>query len=78
MTREECEKAIVVGIECVSKLKEKGYKIIATGEMGIGNTTPTSVLSGIILNLSAEKITGKGAGLSKEGIKRKTEVVEKQ
>ena len=77
MTREECKKAIVVGIECVSKLKEKGYKIIATGEMGIGNTTPTSVLSGMILNLSAEKITGKGAGLSKEGIKRKTEVVEK-
>lgn len=77
MTVENCSKAIERGIEIVKALKGKGYKIIATGEMGIGNTTPTSALASVLLNINSEKATGKGAGLSKEGICKKRIVVEK-
>jgi cobyrinic acid a,c-diamide synthase len=75
MTKEQCLKAIQVGIDVVKELKEKGYTILATGEMGIGNTTPTSALAAVLLNKSAEEVTGKGAGLSNDGIKKKIEVV---
>lgn len=75
MTREQCVKALQTGMDLVGELKEQGYKIIATGEMGIGNTTPTSVLAAIFLNLDADKVTGRGAGLSKEGLSVKKQVV---
>lgn len=75
MTIDECNEAIKLGVSIVKELKDKGYKIIATGEMGIGNTTPTSALASYFLNLPAEKVTGKGAGLSSSGISKKCEVV---
>lgn len=75
MTMEECLKAIETGKEIVRSLKKQGYKIIATGEMGIGNTTPTSVLASLLLHIPAEEVTGKGAGLSASGLNRKREVV---
>lgn len=76
MTLCQCRQAIETGMELVRKLKEKGYAMIATGEMGIGNTTPTSALAAIFLNLPAMQVTGKGAGLSKEGYQKKCRVVE--
>ena len=51
MTREECEKAIQTGIDIVGELKEMGYHLIATGEMGIGNTTPSSALAAVLLEI---------------------------
>lgn len=77
MTMEQCRQAIDTGGKLVKELKEKGYGILATGEMGIGNTTPTSVLAAVFLNQSAEAVTGKGAGLSQEGFQRKCRVVAK-
>lgn len=75
MTEKECEKAILTGIDIVGDLKNKGYDVIATGEMGIGNTTPSSALASILLKLPAETVTGKGAGLSREGLERKVRAV---
>lgn len=75
MTKTQCLEAINTGINLVKELKEMGYTIIATGEMGIGNTTPTSALAAVFLNQPAEAVTGKGAGLSKEGIGKKRRVV---
>lgn len=77
MTLEKCKKAVQTGIELVGQLKEAGYEIIATGEMGIGNTTPTSVLAAEFLKQPPQAVTGKGAGLSAEGLCRKRETVEK-
>ncbi len=77
MPVENCKRAIETGIELVRELKEKGYKIIATGEMGIGNTTPTSAITAFLLNMSAESVTGKGAGLNTEGINKKCRAVER-
>lgn len=75
MTKKQCIDAIEVGKSIVGELKEKGYTILATGEMGIGNTTPTSALGAILLNKRAEEVTGRGAGLSKEGLNKKCKVV---
>lgn len=75
MTRQQALQAIEVGIQTVLELKEKNYNIIATGEMGIGNTTTSSAVASVLLDLPAEHVTGKGAGLSELGLKRKIEVI---
>lgn len=77
MTAEQCRRALDVGIGIVGELKAQGYDIIATGEMGIGNTTPSSALAAAFLNLSADAVTGRGAGLSDEGLRKKRQVVER-
>lgn len=77
MTKEECVQAIDAGKALVWELVSRGYKIIATGEMGIGNTTPTAALLAAYLNLSAEEAVGRGAGLSDEGLVRKRQAVDK-
>lgn len=75
MTVEQCRKALQTGQELVGELKEKGYTIIATGEMGIGNTTPTSALASLFLGEKPENVTGRGAGLNEEGLRKKREAV---
>lgn len=77
MTREEAVKALEVGIHLVGELKEKGYRILATGEMGIGNTTTSSAMTSVFLGVSPEIVTGKGAGLSSEGLLRKIDAVKR-
>lgn len=76
MSEQQCRQALLTGISLAGQLKDMGYHMIATGEMGIGNTTPSSALASFFLKQSPEKMTGKGAGLSKEGIERKKKVVE--
>ncbi len=71
MTREEAEKAILVGIQMVQDLKEQGYGILATGEMGIGNTTTSSAVVSVLLGKPVEEMTGRGAGLNREGFNKK-------
>ena len=56
-------------------LKEKGYGILLAGEMGIGNTTTSSAVVSVLLDQDAEDVTGRGAGLSSEGLKRKVQVI---
>ena len=71
MTREEAVRAIQTGIGLVGELKEKGVNIIATGEMGIGNTTTSSAVVSVLLDKPAEAVTGRGAGLDSAGLRRK-------
>ena len=75
MSHEVGEKALRLGMDLVRELKESGYDIIATGEMGIGNTTPTAALLAYFMGASAEEAVGYGAGLSEEGLRRKQNVV---
>ncbi len=75
MTRQEAIRAIETGIRLVGELKEKGYNILATGEMGIGNTTSSSAICSVLLDQPVEKVTGKGAGLSSEGLLHKIDVI---
>ena len=77
MTRAQAEKAIQIGIDLVAEEKARGTKLLATGEMGIGNTTTTSAVSAVLLDLPPDEITGRGAGLSDEGLRRKRNAVAK-
>ena len=77
MTREETVKGIEAGIEMVSRLKAKGYGLLATGEMGIGNTTTSSAVASVLLDRPVEEMTGRGAGLSSDGLNRKITAIKK-
>lgn len=76
MTLTEVQRAIEVGICLVKEKAEQGYGILATGEMGIGNTTTSSAVTAALLGKSAREVTGKGAGLSSQGLAHKIEVIE--
>lgn len=75
MTREETLSAVNAGISMAYELKKKGYQIIATGEMGIGNTTTSSAVASVLLNRPVSEMTGRGAGLSSQGLSRKIRVI---
>ncbi|MGI6028122.1 MAG: nicotinate-nucleotide--dimethylbenzimidazole phosphoribosyltransferase [Candidatus Heteroscillospira sp.] len=75
MTRDEAIKAILTGIELVGQLREQGVKLFATGEMGIGNTTTSSAVVSVLLEKDPELVTGRGAGLSSEGLERKIDAI---
>lgn len=75
MTRAQAIQAMETGIETVFELKNKGYQIVATGEMGIGNTTTSSAVTSVLLGVPVETVTGKGAGLSNAGLEKKISVI---
>ncbi|MBO5208271.1 MAG: nicotinate-nucleotide--dimethylbenzimidazole phosphoribosyltransferase [Lachnospiraceae bacterium] len=75
MTEEEAIKAIFTGVEMVFECKEKGYKILATGEMGIGNTTTSSAVTAALLNCEVTEVTGRGAGLSDAKLVHKQRII---
>ncbi len=76
MSTEEAKRCIEAGIDMVKRAKDKGRKIIAVGEMGIGNTTTSAAVTAGLLKLRAKSVTGRGAGLSDEGYARKIKVVD--
>jgi nicotinate-nucleotide--dimethylbenzimidazole phosphoribosyltransferase len=71
MSRQEALEGIFVGIETVEELYRQGYRMFFTGEMGIGNTTTSSACAAVLLEQPVEVMTGRGAGLSSEGLKKK-------
>lgn len=77
MSRGEAVRAVEAGIAMAAELKEKGYTILATGEMGIGNTTTSSAVAAVLLEQPVERMTGRGAGLSSEGLERKIFAIHK-
>ena len=77
MTRAECIRAIEAGIQLVGREAQQGTRVVLLGEMGIGNTTTSSALACGLLNLPAQKLTGRGAGLSDEGLRRKIAAIQR-
>lgn len=75
MTREQAIAAIEVGIAKAEELHAQGYEMLATGEMGIGNTTTSSAMTAVYLGLDVETVTGRGAGLSSHGLQRKIHAI---
>lgn len=75
MTRAEALRAIFTGMEVVSECRKKGYRMLAVGEMGIGNTTTSSAVSAALLHCEADAVTGRGAGLSDEKLRHKREII---
>lgn len=76
MSMDDAEDTILLGIKYVKEMKERGYNLIAVGEMGIGNTTTSSAITASYLNKNAKDVTGKGAGLSDLGLRKKIQVID--
>ncbi len=76
MSREQALQAIVSGIEVVNDEIAKGLDIVGVGDMGIGNTTPSSAICAAITGESVAKVTGKGVGISDEQLASKVTVIE--
>ena len=76
MPREIAIKALELGIDLVGEMKDQGFRLIATGEAGIGNTTTTSAMASVLLEKPVVEVTGRGAGLSDAGLAHKRMVIE--
>ena len=77
MTIDEAKKAVELGMEMADMAYSNGAAMIATGEMGIGNTTPSAALFAALLPSDVASVTGTGTGIDEEGLKNKIRVIEK-
>lgn len=75
MTEEQFWNAIDIGAEMTDKCISEGCNVISIGEMGIGNTSPSSIWMSIFGGIPLIECIGAGAGLSDEGIKHKYEIL---
>lgn len=76
MTEEETKGCINVGIELALEYAEKGYRLFGTGDMGIGNTTPSSAIAAVITGAPVRTVTGRGTGITDEILAHKIKVIE--
>ena len=76
MTREESLAAMEVGIELANQAKSEGVSILGTGEMGIGNTTPSSAIIAAISGKSVREVTHRGTGINDAALENKIRVIE--
>lgn len=78
MSRDEAIQSIEAGIEIVEELVQKEpVHLLGTGDMGIGNTTPSTAIISVFSGLPVSQLTGRGTGLDDEGLKKKIAVIEK-
>jgi nicotinate-nucleotide--dimethylbenzimidazole phosphoribosyltransferase len=77
MTRSQAEQAVMVGVELVTEAMREGIGLIGTGEMGIGNTTPSSAITAAMTGRSVEDVTGRGTGIDESGRRHKVAVIER-
>ena len=77
MTLEQYQQALNIGAEMADTCFNDGSDIICMGEMGIANTSPSSIWMSLFGNIPLEECVGAGAGLDNEGIRHKYEVLNK-
>ncbi|MFH0974344.1 MAG: nicotinate-nucleotide--dimethylbenzimidazole phosphoribosyltransferase [Spirochaetota bacterium] len=76
MTREEAVRSVEGGISIVEELLMKGrIDLLGTGDMGIGNTTPSSAVIAVLSGVSVEEVTGRGTGLDDKALQNKIKVI---
>lgn len=76
MSREEARQSIETGIDLVAESYADGFRLVATGEMGIGNTTASAAITAIMTGRPVSEVTGRGAGIDDVGLARKIHVIE--
>jgi nicotinate-nucleotide--dimethylbenzimidazole phosphoribosyltransferase len=77
MTREEAVACIEKGIEVVEEEAKRGMDILGTGDMGIGNTTPSAAVMSVLTGIPPGEMAGYGTGISDEALAKKIAVIEK-
>lgn len=75
MRREDAERSIRMGFAVASEKITGGLDLIATGDMGIGNTTPSAALGAVFTGAPVKELVGAGTGLDEAGMERKREIV---
>jgi nicotinate-nucleotide--dimethylbenzimidazole phosphoribosyltransferase len=76
MTRSQAEQAIEVGIELATQATQEGIRLIGTGDMGIGNTTPSAAITVAMTGRPVDEVTGRGTGIDDAGHARKVLVIQ--
>jgi len=77
MPYDEAVKCLEIGIEMAHMLIDEGYNVLGTGEMGIGNTTPSAAIISVLGDFSPEETTGVGANLPLDKLANKVDVVKR-
>jgi len=75
MSRRNAEQSILLGFQEATKLYQNGVEILGTGDMGIGNTTPSAAIGAVICDIGLDKMVGRGTGVDDEGLARKRDAV---
>lgn len=77
MSREQALRTLEIGIDLVRGETEKGLDIVGTGDMGIGNTTPSTAIAAAFTGVPVAQLAGRGTGLDEAGLLRKIAAVER-
>jgi len=77
MSREQAIATLVAGIEVTEREIASGADVIGTGEMGIGNTTPSSAITAVITGTPVAQVTGRGTGIDDATLQRKIDVIQR-
>lgn len=77
MSREEAIRSLEAGIELIEEEMKEGLDIVGTGDMGIGNTTPSSAILAVLGKLDVDTATGRGTGLDDDTLQRKIAVIKR-
>ncbi len=77
MTRQNAEASVLEGFQQAAKLFAAGLDVLGTGDMGIGNTTPSAAIGAVITGADLDVMVGRGTGVDDEGLRQKREVVRK-
>lgn len=75
MSRAQAEHAIMVGIELATQAVQEGIGLIGTGDMGIGNTTPSAAITAVMTGRPVAEVTGRGTGINDAGHAKKVSVI---
>lgn len=77
MSRQDATLALLVGVELAGEAAQRGIGLIGTGDMGIGNTTPSAAITSAMTGQAVALVTGRGTGIDDKGHVRKVAVIEK-
>jgi len=75
MTGREAEQSILLGFREASRLYRGGVEILGTGDMGIGNTTPSAAIGAVVCGIGLDQMVGRGTGVDDEGLERKRDAI---
>jgi nicotinate-nucleotide--dimethylbenzimidazole phosphoribosyltransferase len=76
MTREQAEQALLAGFQVAGDLFDSGIRLLGTGDMGIGNTTPSAAIGVAITGCAVENMVGRGTGLDDASLQKKKQIVQ--
>ncbi|MGC2691138.1 MAG: nicotinate-nucleotide--dimethylbenzimidazole phosphoribosyltransferase [Desulfobaccales bacterium] len=75
MTRQQAEQSILLGFQVASELIAAGTQLLGTGDMGIGNTTPSAAVGAALTGFEVDQMVGRGTGIDDAAFRKKREIV---